>query len=271
MIHRTYDCIRKPFDTSARRFVPSRSLGMEATSFPLPAAVDLRPLCPPVYDQGSLGSCTGNGWAFIVEWAQYLNKFKTLWTPSRLFIYYDERVLEHDVNQDAGASVADGGRVVTTWGVCKEKTWPYVIQKFRVKPSPYAYSEAARYKIRSVATLDNTNVTEVKTAVSSYHPVVMGFDVYKTFESDQVAANGLVPLPGPNEELLGGHCVAIVGYNDAYVFPPAFHVPPGCYIVRNSWGSNWGLKGYFLVPYSYFSNTNLASDFWTASGITGTG
>lgn len=271
MSKRTYDCIRKPFNASAPRFAPKPSFGMEGTSFPLPAAVDLRPLCPPVYDQGSLGSCTGNGWAFIVEWTQFLNKWKKLWTPSRMFIYYDERVLEGHVNRDAGASVTDGGRVVTTHGACKETTWPYIIQKFKVKPSPYAYTEASKYKIRSVTTLDNRNVNEVKTAVAAYHPVVMGFDVYQTFESDQVTSNGLVPLPGPSEKLLGGHCVAIVGYNDLYEFPAAFNVPKGCYIVRNSWGPDWGLKGYFLVPYSYFSNPNFASDFWTASGITGTG
>jgi C1A family cysteine protease len=271
LIKRTYDVIRKPFDASARRFVPCRSYGMAETKVSLPVSMDLRPVCPPVYDQGSLGSCTGNGWAFLVEWCQVVAKWRKLWTPSRMFIYYDERVLDHDVNQDAGASVADGGRVVTRWGTCKETTWPYIVQKYKVKPSAAAYNEAAKYKIQSVATLDNTNVAEVKAAIAAYHPVVMGFDVYKSFESDQVAANGLVPLPGPGEKLLDGHCTVIVGYNDAFEFPSVFSVPPGCYIVRNSWGPHWGLQGYFLVPYSYFDNPNLASDYWTASGITGTG
>ena len=107
----------------------------------LPASVDLRSACPPIYDQGQLGSCTGNGIAGAIEFDQKKQGTKEF-TPSRLFIYYNERVMEGTVSQDAGAQVRDGMKSVATLGAPPETDWPYDIAKFAQKPPTKAYADA---------------------------------------------------------------------------------------------------------------------------------
>src|ERR1700722_257061 len=138
----------------------------------LSASVDLRTQCPPVYDQGQLGSCTANAVAAAIQFDQMKQKLTQIFTPARLFIYYNERVIEHIVDSDNGA---------------------------------------------------------------------------------QVAKTGHASLPKSDEQSIGGHAVMCVGYDDAKQW----------FIVRNSWGDKWGMKGYFTLPYSYLISANLASDFWT--------
>jgi len=93
----------------------------------------------------------------------------------------------------------------------------------------------------------------LKGCLASGYPFVLGITVYETFESDDVAKTGTVPLPKAKEKVVGGHAVLAVGYNDK----------TQQFIVRNSWGPKWGLRGYFMIPYGYLTNTNLADDFWT--------
>jgi C1A family cysteine protease len=83
--------------------------------------------------------------------------------------------------------------------------------------------------------------------------VVLGFTVYESFESAEVASTGVAPLPSPGEAAVGGHCVLLVGYSDA----------GGTWLLRNSWSAGWGASGYFTLPYAYLTDPNLASDFWT--------
>jgi C1A family cysteine protease len=71
--------------------------------------------------------------------------------------------------------------------------------------------------------------------------------------TSQVAQTGIMPMPQQSEKLMGGHAVLCVGYDDA----------KKVFIIRNSWGDQWGDKGYFYMPYSYATNTDLATDFWT--------
>src|SRR5438445_13260812 len=107
----------------------------------LPTAVDLRPQCPPVYDQGQLGSCTGNAIAGAIEFERLKQKL-TDFVPSRLFIYYNERVIEGTVRSDSGAQIRDGIKSVASQGVCPETEWPYDITKFEQKPPSKAYADA---------------------------------------------------------------------------------------------------------------------------------
>ena len=92
-------------------------------SFPqgLPPLVDLRPQCPPVYDQGQLGSCTANGIAAAIEFEQK-KQGKKAFTPSRLFIYYNERAIEGTVNHDSGAQIRDGIKSVAAVGAPRRPT-----------------------------------------------------------------------------------------------------------------------------------------------------
>lgn len=226
-----------------------------------PVEYDLRPLMPAAYDQGQLGSCTGNAVAAAMEYErdrQGLSDF----VPSRLFIYYNERALEGTVSSDSGAVIRDGIKVVNREGVCPETLWPYDIGVFTVKPPKRCYVAAKKdtaVQYEAIQTLG-----DLKDAVASNLPVVFGFTVYQSFESQSVAQTGVMPMPKPGEATVGGHAVVAVGYSD-----PKSHV-----IVRNSWGSSWGDHGYFYMPYEYVTGSkasadsspingaHLASDFW---------
>jgi C1A family cysteine protease len=219
----------------------------------LPAKVDLRPQCPPeVYDQGQLGSCTGNAIAGAIEFDRIKQKLAPVFTPSRLFIYYNERVMEGTVNSDSGAQIRDGIKSVGKQGAPPETDWPYVIAKFKTKPTASVYKTALQYKVVLYQRLVQ-NLNQMKGCLAAGYPFVYGFTVYESFESQAVASSGVVPMPAPKEQVLGGHAVMAVGYDDSQ----------NRFIVRNSWGSSWGMAGYFTIPYSYLLDSNLADDFWT--------
>lgn len=220
----------------------------------LPTKVDLRSSMPPVYDQGQLGSCTGNAIAAAYEY-EAIKQGEKPDTPSRLFIYYNERVIEGTVDQDAGAAIRDGIKSVHNQGVAPETLWPYDINKFADKPPQEAYSEALNHEAISYA---RCLPSHIRQALARKTPVVFGFTVYDGFESAQVARTGVLHLPGAEERVVGGHAVLAVGYNDT----------TQSIIVRNSWGEHWGAKGYFTMPYAYILNPGLASDFWTISRVT---
>jgi C1A family cysteine protease len=217
----------------------------------LPPSVDLRPHCSPVEDQGDLGSCTGNALAGAVEFLEKKDKVPFV-NMSRLFIYYNERVIEHTVNSDSGAMIRDGIKTVVKQGVCAEKKWPYVISKFTVKPSPACYKQALDHQVLAYARIQTVN--EMRSCLAEGYPFVFGFTVYQSFESQAVAKTGVVPMPKKSKEkVLGGHAVLGVGYDDAQKR----------FLVRNSWGTGWGMKGYFTMPYDYLADRNLSDDFWT--------
>jgi len=218
----------------------------------LPPSVDLRSKFPPCYDQGQLGSCTGNAIAGSVQFERRKQMLSPDFIPSRLFIYYNERVIEGTVNTDAGAQIRDGIKAVNKQGVCSEKTWPYVIGKFTNKPSAAAYKEAAKHTVTSYSRVART-LTQMKGCLAAGFPFVYGFTVYESFESAAVAKTGKVPMPKPGEKVLGGHAVLAVGYDDKQ----------DRFITRNSWGPSWGQKGYFTMPYAYLTEPNLSDDFWT--------
>jgi C1A family cysteine protease len=219
----------------------------------LPPAVDLRPQCPKeVYDQGQLGSCTGNAIAGAIEFDEIKQKAADIFTPSRLFIYYNERVIEGTVNSDSGAQIRDGIKTVAKQGACHEQIWPYDIAKFRTKPPKPAYTDGAKHTAVQYQRLIQS-LTEMKGCLAAGYPFVFGFTVYESFESSSVAKTGVVPFPGSGEKVVGGHAVLGVGYDDT----------SQRFIVRNSWGPGWGMKGYFTIPYSYLTASNLADDFWT--------
>jgi len=229
----------------------------------LPPLVDLRPNCPPVYNQGQLGSCTANAIGGAVAFDQIKEKAPHVWVPSRLFIYYNERVIEGDVGTDGGAQIRDGIKSINTQGVCSEDLWTYDITKFAVQPPQKCYTNARNHLVTSYQSVAQT-MQQIKGCLVSGYPVIYGFTVYESFESQQVASTGLVPMPGTNETVLGGHAVLCVGYDDtATVQNPDGSPSTGMIIVRNSWGTGWGQNGYFLMPYDYVTNPNLASDLWT--------
>lgn len=217
-----------------------------------PPKTDLRRQCPAVYDQGELGSCTGNAIAGAIQFDRRKLKRRPDFIPSRLFIYYNERVIEHTVESDSGAQIRDGIKAVAKLGVCPEPEWPYDIAKFAVKPAAICYQHAKKYRAIGYQRVVQS-LAQMKGCLASGYPFVFGFTVYESFESDQVARTGVVPMPAAAEKVLGGHAVLAVGYDDA----------AQRFIVRNSWGRRWGIAGYFTMPYAYLADDNLAADFWT--------
>ncbi len=216
----------------------------------LPGKVDLRAHMPKVYDQGDLGSCTANAIGAAIQYERARGGQRDF-VPSRLFIYYQERVIEGDVAEDNGAEIRDGIKAVHKLGAPDEKLWPYVIKKFADKPPAKAYRAALADLVESYERVTHS-MPAIKAALAQGFPIAFGFSVYESFESKAVAKSGVVNLPARGEEMVGGHAVLAVGYDDK----------TERVLVRNSWGAGWGLKGYFTMPYSYIASAKLASDFW---------
>jgi C1A family cysteine protease len=247
----TYGCIKDIEDI--RDFV----LDALHLATPPPASVDLRPNCPPVYDQGALGSCTANALSFLYQY-DLLKNHDIDFLPSRLFLYFQERVLGGNVSDDTGARLRDGMKVLNSVGLAAEKWWPYVIGQFAVPPPGPAMVSAAHHKsIKYQSVPQDEN--QIKRVLASGQPVAFSFTVYESFESSAVAFSGMVPIPSNTDKVVGGHAVALVGYDDT----------DRTFLVRNSWGEEWGIQGYFRMPYSYVTDPGLASDLWVLNAITG--
>lgn len=215
----------------------------------LPPVISLRGKLPPSFNQGDLGSCTGNALAGAALFAELQAASAPVPDPSRLFIYYGERVIEGTVGQDDGAQIRDGAKVLARSGVCSEDLWPYDTTKFADRPSAPAFADALKHRATAYNRVPRE---EVRQALFAGHPVVLGFTVYESFESQQVASTGIMPMPSHGEKVLGGHAVLAVGYDD--------HQQR--YEIRNSWGPDWGDHGHFWMPYQYLRSSKLSSDFW---------
>lgn len=221
----------------------------------LPTEVDLRSKCPDVYNQGNLGSCTAQALAAAFE---FNDGISNPYTPSRLFIYYNERVLGNNVNQDSGAYLSDGIKTLERYGVCDEKDWPHDISKFRIKPPTKCYTNALLYRAYTVNNI-RSDLNSMKNSLASGFPFVVGIAIYPSFLTTSVNKTGIVSMPNRNKEkCLGGHAVLVVGYSDIKQH----------WILRNSWGNKWGDKGYFYLPYLYLLDAKLSSDLWNITKIT---
>lgn len=218
--------------------------------------VDLRHHCPPVYNQGGLGSCTANAIAGLYEFDEMQEKEPKIFTPSRLFIYYNERVMEGTVNVDNGAEIRNGMKTINSVGVCPEVNWPYTESAFAKKPPAKLYALAKKHKCVQYKRL-NQSVDQLKQCLIEGFPFVFGMMVFPEFESVEVANTGVLPMPAAGAQPIGGHAVMCVGFDEIKKI----------FIVRNSWGVEWGDHGYFYMPYAYMLSPDLASDFWTATRV----
>jgi C1A family cysteine protease len=242
-----YGWVRDLPDQRDLRYTPPPQLAAA-----LPPKTDLRPEFQPCFDQGLLGSCTANALAGALQFLECKEGEQPPVMPSRLFIYYNERSLEGTVGSDSGAQIRDGIKSVVKQGYCSESCWPYVIANFALKPPSECYRQATRERVTQYLRLDRSLVP-LLTCLASGYPFVFGFSVYQSFESGTVANSGVVPMPKPGERLVGGHAVVGVGYD----------MGAKRFLVRNSWGSGWGQRGYFTMPFDYVTDPYLAADFWT--------
>jgi len=220
--------------------------------------IDMSSHMSAIENQHSLGSCTSHAIVGMMEYLQnyaagFANDHFQFEKLSRLFVYFNERFLEGTIKKDAGALISDGMKSLVRWGICKESLWPYKIRQYKKQPPPEAFAEAVTRRIKEYAKVDQTEEA-IEATLAAGFPIVFGMTIYTTFESDEVAASGFVPMPECDiEECLGGHALLIVGYNRITRMLK----------IRNSWGPEWGDKGYFYVSIDYILDRDLADDFWT--------
>lgn len=218
----------------------------------LPAKVDLRSHCPPVFDQLSSSSCTSQAGVAAMMMLESSNIML-----SRLFLYYNERSLDGNVGEDCGATMRSICKSLQKTGVCEEQYWDFDLDKIIKSPPILAYVKASKHKILEYSSFDNDGIMDDVYQIKYYlakqsQPVLIGMEVWDSFESPEVAKTGIVPMPNKAKERFnGGHAVLIVGYDS----------DTDCFIVRNSWSPNWGDKGYFYLPYSFVTE-RLAFDAW---------
>ena len=216
-------------------------------------------------DQGNLGSCTANAISYAYVYDEIKQGNQEIFMPSRLFIYYNERMIEGTIGMDAGAEIRSGIKSINKYGVCIEKHWAYDTSKFAIKPPAKIYTEAKLARAVKYARIDlskDINIMErvnhLKKSIQSGFPFVFGFIVYESFESFETRKSGMVSMPKKDERQCGGHAVCAIGFDD----------DKKCFIVKNSWGSSWGLNGYFYLPYNYIGDCTLADDFWIIQRVT---
>lgn len=106
--------------------------------------------------------------------------------------------------------------------------------------------KSASYKIEKYVRL--TSVQQIKEAVYTVGPVVFGITVDTGIYNPN--ASGIIPQP--NDDTVGGHAMTICGYDDN----KACGKTKGAFLIKNSWGTDYGLKGYVWMPYSHFTAYN---------------
>lgn len=223
----------------------------------LPKKIDHREskLLPPVYDQTTTSSCTAQGIAGSIHYVRLKQKLSEI-NPSRLFIYWCERDAEGDTQQDDGAIIRDGIKAVNKVGYCKEELWPFDPNILLKKPDQKCYDDAKRHKSLSYYRIDNTKIRDLKNCLAQGYPIVFGSTLYASFQ-DADTNGGIVPMPKKDEDILGGHCMVLIGYDD----------DKKVFIIRNSWGDSVGDKGYYYMPFDYITDDDLSNDFWTIRSV----
>ena len=221
----------------------------------LPASVDLRSLVPEVLNQGELSSCTAHALSMAVRIARIKQGLTDI-PLSRLFIYFNERLVEGTINEDCGAQLRDGAKVIARYGVPDESLWQYIDSNLYVEPTQDAYKAAIQDEVLHYLAV-NQSLNEMKLCLHEGFPFVFGATLFPEFESDQVAATGIVPMPTGNNQPIGGHAIIAVGYDDKTQL----------FTVLNSWGNQWGDHGYCYFPYDYLTNLELCTDLWTIRTI----
>ncbi len=220
----------------------------------------------PRINQKQQSACTGHGSAGIVMCDQKKQGLPIV-IPSRAMIYYDARLAEGTESQDAGAMVRDAVAGVVKSGVVPDTEFPYDDQVFNVAPSAQVYQDA---KKQEALVYEAVAYPHVNQAIASGYAVVFGFTVYESFETAEVARTGIVPIPQPGEQILGGHCVYAHGFNSRFKKTGNDKFPPRTKACRNSWmdegGSPWGDNGDFYLP-QWFWDNNQASDHWVIRRI----
>ena len=210
--------------------------------------MDLRAWSSPVEDQYDLGSCTGSAITSAYELLTKLKQPEKFVELSRLFVYYNIRLIEGTTDIDSGAYIRDGIKALKKYGVCKEELWPYKTSEFATPPPQSCYEEARQRSITNYRRLSGVN--DILDALNNNQPVMFGMAVYEGF-MDISYRYPTISLPDYNESSLGGHAMLMVGYD----------LKRKVFLAQNSFGVDWGLYGYCWMPFDYVRQE--VYDVWT--------
>ena len=241
--------------------IRSKSSRLKKVAKAVPGSVDLREWCSPIEDQGDLGSCTANAGAGLLEYYQR-RAFGKYLNGSRLFLYKAARNLLGWTG-DQGAYLRTTMKAMALFGVPPESHWPYDVAQFDVEPPAFCYAFAQNYQALKYYRLDPAGQSTSKTLdvlkenLAASLPVMFGFTVYSSIPP-LGDGKGEIPFPKPGESVEGGHAVVAVGYDNKKTIGG----DNGAILIRNSWGTDWGVAGYGWLPYSYVE-AGLAVDFWS--------
>lgn len=202
--------------------------------------INLQSLLPAVYNQGPLNSCTAHAVAAVIHKKE---------APSRLFIWFNTRSLQKNQLKNVGASMRDAVHSVIKFGVCRESSWPYILDQFDDTPPSQCFLEASQWKIELYARV-HQDEKQIEAALQSKFPIIFGMRIFQSFF--QTRTTGIVQHPPPNDRFVGGHAMVIVGCD------PIRRL----FIVRNSWGNTWGNNGHCFIPYDLILDKKTSYDFW---------
>jgi hypothetical protein len=240
-------------DTEDSRDLMFKAEKLKVDNVILPVSFSLRDKMPDILDQGSLGSCGPSQISNCIKYCLKKLKFDEF-QPSRLYMYYFTRLSEgYPLDQDTGITIRGGLKAIQKYGACSENNWGYNIPKYPIQPNSDCIQAGSSHITGFRYIRVQQSLVNIKQALFGGFPIIVGIKLYSSFESDQVAKTGTVPMPNiKREACLGGHACSIVGYDDI----------TQRFTLANTWNSTWGDKGYFTLPYDFVLNNSLTSDFW---------
>lgn len=228
-------------------YAPRKKRGVSASS------IDLRKsgFFPPIFNQGRSQSCTGVAVADVLEYGRRKQNLTSI-DPSKLFIYYNSRIIENDVDKDEGAELRNVMKSLVDYGAAPELLWPFNENKVKEKPPEPAYVEAKKNIIKKYMRIP-TEKRAIIAVLSRDMPIAFGISCFENFDTAKTAEDGMIPMPSGSHK--GDHAMVCVGYNGTH------------FIVRNSWGSQWGDNGHCYIPEAYMLQDSLSGDYWSITVV----
>jgi C1A family cysteine protease len=220
----------------------------------LPREVDLREFFPQVKNQGSLGACSAFSTVGVFE---FISRSKGITLSySESFVYFMARTYDGSTDKDDGSSIFNAIRALSDFGVCELQYWD-PNGNYLQPPDAEARENATNNKVLKALNVKH-NLNDIKSAISEGFPVCFGLKVYDSFGKP---LKGFVTTPSEDaiqNENGGYHSMIICGYSDNLKV----------FIVRNSWGVDFGDNGYCYIPYSYIENKQLFNKAFIIKEIT---